>query len=214
MGSQDEAFFAGKPRSGSTNGARPAHGKKASRTPLVILLVLLLLVAGGAAYYLIHKSSTPAAGTTSSTPPHGTVGPGSKPVLGQSIIEHVNGTTIKMTITKILDPAPDGTTLDAGNVTVAAYATVTNSGHKAYALNNLAVGMSQGSESTGGDTSPTTAGAAFRQSGTLAPGASDSGWLTRVASAKGGRITAVNVVLNSETARSPLTAVATSWIVK
>jgi len=216
MGNQDEAFFAGKPRASSTNGARPAHGKRTSRRPLVLLLVLVLLLAGGAGYYfLIRKSSTtPSAGTTSTSGPQGTVAPGSRPAVGQSILLTVNGTTIKMTISRSLDPAPDRTALIAGNVTVAAYVTVTNRGRKGYALNNLAIGVSQGGASTGGDTSPTSAGAAFRQSGTLAPGASESGWLTSVASTKAGPVTAWNVVLNAKSAKSPASAVATSWTVK
>jgi hypothetical protein len=224
MGSQEEAFFAGKPRSGSTNGARPAHGKSKSRRPLVLLLVLVLLLAGGAGYYfLIRKSSTPSAGTSSSTTSgsHATRGTSyldGQQRVGRPVSVPVDGTSLKMTVSKLLDPAPDRSKVAARNVAVAAYATVTNTGHKAYALSNLGISVLQGDTSAGsnvgfGGFKATTAGAALRLTGSLAPGASESGWMTGLGTRSAGPVTSWDVVFNARAAAGVF-PISTSWDVK
>jgi hypothetical protein len=173
------------------------------RAVLIVSLAALALAGMGvAAYFLFFRSGN-------TTAPAGTAGPSAS--LGQSETGAGRGTTLTMTVTRMLDPAPGVSGVGVSQTPVAFLVTISNSGAVAYNLRNLAFGVSQGSTSSGGTGLTTSAGRPFRQAGTLAAGGTESGWVTGVAVPNAGPVTSFNVAFNAGSATGPSTTVSRDW---
>jgi hypothetical protein len=134
-------------------------------------------------------------------------GNGSSGSSGSQQTVSAEGTSVTMTLSQLLDPAPVAPTFPftSAEVVVAVYVTLKNVGSSPYPLDDLAFGIVQAQSSGSGVGQFTSAGPALPQTGTLEPGASVSGWVTSIA--EPGPVTGISVGFNARTATSPADAV-------
>jgi hypothetical protein len=181
--------------------------------------VVAVLIVGGASAWFVTRSNAPpthSPATPTSARTTGSSGESSTPALGQSSTVAVDGTTLSMTITKTLRPAPLGVSQRVetkGRVGIAAYVTVTNSGRRSYSLTKLVFGLTVGALSVGGVGYDTTAGSALPRTGHLAPGATAAGWVTQLGPASG-RIRSVSCAFDVHSGTSAWKTVFRIWTVK
>jgi hypothetical protein len=212
----------GIPAGGTGTGGEFTFGGNAGRRKglhgraLVAAVAFAVVVLGGVGvgvYFVTRPSTTSPGGAVVGANGSHTA------AMGQSVTERVNGTTVTMTISKILNPAPGAQGVGPqanqsfSGTPVAFLVTFANSGSTAFALRNLVFGVAQANTFNGSLGYTTTAGPTFRQSGTLAAGATDSGWVTTIAAAGAGPVTSINVTFNSATATSGFTTVYCDWTV-
>ncbi len=187
----ERPFTAPTPADNSFSTGSGWRGRRPSRTQVGIAATLLVVVAVVVGVLVSEGGPTRSPAATSTT---------LQPTVGGTATISVAGTTLSVTLTKVVPdaPIPAGAPLPGDDLPIGVELNIADTGNRSYGLSGLGFVVHQGSTESGGAVSPgTTAGPALAQAGSLAPAAVDDGWVTFAVQAAAGNVTAVTVIFDT-----------------